>query len=86
MGTAGWVLTENGRQPWIVQGLMLTKDGLSTSVSAAEVAISIVVFFLLYSVIGVIALVLMLRHVRSGPEPDETSTDDAGDRVPELTY
>jgi len=86
MGTAGWILTENGRQPWIVQGLMLTKDGLSTSVSAAEVAISIVVFFLLYSVIGVIALVLMLRHVRSGPEPDETSPDDAGDRVPELTY
>ena len=24
MGTGGWVLTENGRQPWIVQGLMLT--------------------------------------------------------------
>jgi len=30
--------------------------------------------------------VLMLRHVRSGPEPDESTTDDAGDRVPELTY
>ena len=86
MGTGGWVLTENGRQPWIVQGLMLTKDGLSTSVSAAEVAISLVAFFLLYSVIGVIALVLMLRHVRSAPEPDETTSDDAGDRVPELTY
>ena len=27
MNTAGWLLTENGRQPWIVQGLMLTKDG-----------------------------------------------------------
>ena len=86
MGTGGWVLTENGRQPWIVQGLMLTKDGLSTSVSAAEVAISLVAFFLLYTVIGVVALVLMLRHVRSGPEPDESAPDDAGDRVPELTY
>ncbi len=29
MNTAGWLLTENGRQPWIVQGLMLTKDGVS---------------------------------------------------------
>ena len=86
MGTAGWVLTENGRQPWIVQGLMLTKDGLSTSVSATEVAISIVVFFLLYTVIGVIALVLMLRRIRSAPEPDVTESNDAGDRVPELTY
>ena len=34
MNTAGWVLTENGRQPWIVQGLMLTSTGVSTSVSA----------------------------------------------------
>jgi cytochrome d ubiquinol oxidase subunit I len=86
MGTAGWVLTESGRQPWIVQGLMLTSDGLSPSVSTAEVALSLVAFFLLYAVIGVIALVLMLRHVRSGPEPAPTDGDVAGDRVPELTY
>ena len=33
MNTAGWMLTENGRQPWIVQGLMQTKDGVSPSVS-----------------------------------------------------
>ena len=85
MGTAGWVLTENGRQPWLVQGLMLTRDGLSPSVSTAEVAISLVVFLLLYAAIGVIALVLMLRHVRSAPADDAT-TDDTGDRVPELTY
>ena len=32
INTAGWVLTENGRQPWIVQGLQLTKDGVSPSV------------------------------------------------------
>ena len=37
MNTAGWLLTENGRQPWIVQGLMLTKDGISPSVSLTEV-------------------------------------------------
>ena len=29
MNTAGWLLTENGRQPWIVQGLMKTADGVS---------------------------------------------------------
>jgi cytochrome d ubiquinol oxidase subunit I len=86
MGTAGWVLTENGRQPWLVQGLMLTRDGLSPSVSTAEVAISLVVFLLLYAAIGVIALVLMLRHVRSAPASDDAPTDDTGDRVPELTY
>ena len=35
INTAGWVLTENGRQPWIVQGLQLTKDGVSPSVTTA---------------------------------------------------
>ena len=34
MNTAGWMLTENGRQPWLVQGLMKTADGVSPSVSA----------------------------------------------------
>ena len=29
MNTAGWLLTESGRQPWIVQGIMLTKNGIS---------------------------------------------------------
>ena len=37
MNTAGWLLTENGRQPWIVQGLMLVKDGVSPSVSSTEI-------------------------------------------------
>ena len=32
MNTAGWLLTENGRQPWIVQGLMRTTNGVSPSV------------------------------------------------------
>ena len=41
MNTAGWLLTENGRQPWVVQGLLLTEDGNSPSVSLTEVAISL---------------------------------------------
>jgi cytochrome d ubiquinol oxidase subunit I len=80
------VLTEMGRQPWIVQGLMLTRDGLSTSIGVTEVAISLTVFFLLYAAIGVVALVLMLRHVRRGPEPEQTVDDEPGDRTPELAY
>ena len=39
MATAGWLLTESGRQPWIVQGLMLTQDGLSGSGSAAVISV-----------------------------------------------
>lgn len=64
INTAGWLLTENGRQPWIVQGLMKTADGVSTTVSATEIIISLVVFFLVYVTLAVVDLVLMLRYGR----------------------
>ena len=46
----GWIFTEMGRQPWIVFGLMLTRDGVSRSVAPAEVLTSLVAFTLLYGV------------------------------------
>ena len=82
MNTAGWMLTENGRQPWIVQGLMKTADGVSASVSTTEIVISIVVFALLYIALGVTELVLMLRYARRGL-PDEAKPREP---VPALTY
>ncbi len=48
MNTAGWLLTESGRQPWIVQGLMLTKNAVSPSVGLASVIISLTVFVAAY--------------------------------------
>ncbi len=64
INTAGWMLTENGRQPWIVQGLMLTKNGVSSSVSATDIWISLVVFYLIYAVLGVADAWLMIRFGR----------------------
>ncbi|HMK10742.1 MAG TPA: cytochrome ubiquinol oxidase subunit I [Acidimicrobiales bacterium] len=96
MNTAGWMLTENGRQPWIVQGLMLVKDGVSKSVSSAEIAISLIFFVVLYSLLGVVDGMLMFRFGRKAlgegdedehgmpPEREEPSSDD--ERVPALTY
>src|SRR5580658_4291647 len=69
INTAGWLLTESGRQPWIVQGIMLTKNGLSPSVSTTELVISLVVFVLLYAILGTIDLVLMLRYARKELPP-----------------
>ena len=42
--TAGWVLTEIGRQPWIVQGLLKTSRRHSPNISTATVAVSLGVF------------------------------------------
>ena len=83
MNTAGWMLTENGRQPWIVQGLMQTKDGVSPSVGATEIWISIGVFAALYIALGAIDLVLMLRYSRR--ELPASATEPVPS-VPALTY
>src|SRR5437764_13796993 len=62
MNTAGWLLTESGRQPWIVQGLQKTVDANSPSVSTADIWISLIVFVLIYIALGAAHLYLMLRY------------------------
>jgi cytochrome d ubiquinol oxidase subunit I len=85
MNTAGWLLTEVGRQPWIVQGIMLTKNGLSPSVSTTELWISVIAFVLLYGTLGTVDLLLMLRYSRKelAPLPADTG---AGEPVPAMEY
>ena len=69
MNTAGWLLTESGRQPWIVQGIMLTKNGISPSVSSTSIVISLVIFVLLYGVLATVDLMLMLKYSREQLPP-----------------
>ncbi len=69
MNTAGWLLTESGRQPWIVQGIMLTKNGISSSVSSTDIVISLVIFVLLYGVLATVDFLLMLKYSRQQLPP-----------------
>ena len=79
MNTAGWLLTENGRQPWVVQGLLLTEDGNSPSVSLTEVAVSLGIFVVLYLVLGIVwalpdaALRQASARARTGTRPTPTT-------------
>ena len=65
--TAGWILTEMGRQPWIVQDLLKTADAVSPNLSTATIATSLGVFLALYLALGVVDFVLMRRYARAGP-------------------
>ena len=49
---AGWILTEAGRQPWVVYGLLKTEDAVSSTVSTWTVGLSLTVFVSLYAVLG----------------------------------
>ena len=71
MNTAGWLLTESGRQPWIVQGLMKTVNANSPSVSSLDIWISLIAFVLVYIALGAADLILMLRYSRKGLDPED---------------
>ncbi|WP_326553595.1 cytochrome ubiquinol oxidase subunit I [Micromonospora sp. NBC_01813] len=79
--TFGWIFTEMGRQPWIVFGEMLTRDGVSRSVSLTEVLISFTSFTLIYAALAVIEVKLLIRYARNGlpdttPDPPPDDHDD----------
>jgi cytochrome d ubiquinol oxidase subunit I len=76
MNTAGWALTENGRQPWIVQGLQLVRDAVSPSVSVATVVTSLTVFVVIYVVLGVVDFLLMRHFARKELAPVTAETEE----------
>lgn len=74
--TTGWLLTEVGRQPWIVFGLQRTEDAVSPNVSTGMVALSLVLFTLLYGVLMVVDVYLLGRIAKRGPADDSSMPDD----------
>lgn len=67
---AGWYTTEIGRQPWIVQGVMRTKDAVSNH-SALSMSITLVVFIVVYLIVFGIGVRYMLKLAAKGPEGNE---------------
>lgn len=63
----GWIVAEYGRQPWVVDGLLPTFMGVS-SVSVADVWISLIGFILFYSALAVVEVYLMVKYIRLGPD------------------
>jgi len=65
--TAGWMTAELGRQPWLVYGLMLTRDGYSKTVSAGNGTFTLLGFLGMYTVLGILFLFLVRREIEAGP-------------------
>ncbi|WLV24893.1 cytochrome ubiquinol oxidase subunit I [Aciduricibacillus chroicocephali] len=71
--TAGWLLTELGRQPWVVFGLMKTEDAVSPSVSASEMLFSLISFTTIYAILGALTIYLFVRHIKPEQRKDPES-------------
>ena len=70
----GWFAAEMGRQPWVVYGLLRTTDALSVAVSQNQVLFSLILFFVIYSILFLLFLYLLDKKIRLGPYseiPDE---------------
>ena len=83
----GWILTEMGRQPWLVYGQMRTAAGVSAN-SAGEVLASMIVLTLLYGTLAVIEAGLMLKYARAGLARQAAPGTEAGgeETSPALVY
>ena len=64
----GWVSAEVGRQPWVVYGLLRTKDAVSKVLHAEEVLVSIVLFATVYAFLFAIWVFVLNNKIQHGPE------------------
>lgn len=64
----GWIMSEIGRQPWVVNGLMKTADAVSPNVSAAKVLTSLISFSVVYVILGAVMVYLFVRVIKQGPD------------------
>lgn len=83
--TAGWVMAEVGRQPWIVYELMLTENAVSPGVSGGMVLFSLLAFMLIYAALMVVDVYLLSKYARQGTGAKaEEAPSDEGSSVPAL--
>jgi cytochrome d ubiquinol oxidase subunit I len=66
--TTGWLMTEMGRQPWIVYGVMKTERGVSPVLTNESVLISLIAFTLIYGALMIVDIYLLAKYARHAPE------------------
>ena len=64
---AGWVVTESGRQPWLVQNMLRTADAISP-VPGSSIAVTLVLFVLAYGVVFSMGIYYINRLIAHGPQ------------------
>jgi cytochrome d ubiquinol oxidase subunit I len=71
---AGWFVTEVGRQPWVVYGVIRTADGVSP-VLPEYIAISLMIFIVAYTLIFGMGTYYILKLIGKGPQALAQASD-----------
>jgi cytochrome d ubiquinol oxidase subunit I len=67
----GWILTEVGRYPWVVYGLVKMQDGVSKVVTGGMFLTTLIGFIILYGLIIIATVYLMMKFAKAGPSSEE---------------
>ena len=78
---AGWMVTEVGRQPWLVYGVLRTRDAVSP-VTAGDVATSLIVYMVVYAIVFSAGALFILRLMAEGPVAAVAEPAPRQDRAP----
>jgi cytochrome d ubiquinol oxidase subunit I len=70
----GWVVTEVGRQPWVIQGVMKTSEGVSPGLTGTEALVTLTGFVGVYATLLGLYTYVVVRIIRNGPPPREELT------------
>lgn len=76
---AGWIMTEIGRQPWTVFGLMTTEDSVSPNVTSGQILFSVISFTAIYAILGLVLVGLFLKVIKKGPYAMDNDHGDSHD-------
>jgi cytochrome d ubiquinol oxidase subunit I len=86
---SGWILTEMGRQPWIVQGLLTVEKGVSPNLTTLDLLISLIGYLVVYGSLAVAMFYLMKKYAIAGPDAAthesvdvESESGSVGDALP----
>lgn len=82
--TTGWIMTEMGRQPWAVMGLLKTNLGVSPTVTPAMIWTTLLGFGVIYLVLGIVDVYLFVHFIREGPDLGEDPSEMDPKMTPEL--
>ena len=75
--TSGWILTEMGRQPFIVYGLLKTEDAMSPGLSSGMILFSLIGFALIYTALMGADVYLLAKFAKAGPSEGESESAEA---------
>jgi cytochrome d ubiquinol oxidase subunit I len=65
---SGWILTEMGRQPWIVYGLLKVEDAVSPNLTTLDLWISLIGYTVVYGALAIAMFYLMKKYAIAGPD------------------